>query len=146
MDVAGFSRYEVSTFGHLIDRNTGVAPRVTVRKGCRYYYMKSDDGVWKLLALNRLVYGSFYDGNFDGFRIVHLDGDPSNYMLWNLDSVPIENPTSMRILNVTTGEIYESVTVAGRKLGYSTTLHVPENAKDGRAIFVRKNVQLQVLV
>lgn len=52
---------------------------------------------------------------------------------------------SIQIYNLTTGELYPSLTVAGRKLGFLSNLIVPEHLRDGNSAFWRAGYELIVI-
>lgn len=51
-----------------------------------------------------------------------------------------------KIMNVETGEVYPSLTAAGYKLGYLTTLKLPPHVLDDpEAEFTRRGVRLKIV-
>lgn len=97
----------------------------------------------KHLILHRYIYGKYVDSDIDGFHIHHLDGNPQNNLVCNLIKLMPEqhrevhkhDDTSMhisqeewqkrfdesgcqrKIICITTGKEYKSVTEASRDTG-----------------------------
>lgn len=51
----------------------------------------------------------------------------------------------IKVLDLATEEVYNSLEEAGRKLGYLTSLKVPEWAMDGDEEFVRRGRRLKIV-
>lgn len=52
---------------------------------------------------------------------------------------------AVKVMNLDTKEVYPSLTEAGYRLGYLSTLKVPANAWDGEVEFTRRGVRLKIV-
>lgn len=52
---------------------------------------------------------------------------------------------AVRVKNLDSGEVYSSLTEAGYRLGYLSTLKVPPHAWEDDAEFTRRGVRLKII-
>ena len=88
----GFPRYDVSTHGNVRDRQYDRLVRGSRGpKGRHTLHLVDDHGIQRSVQAHRLVYASFFEYDIpEGIEINHIDGDPSNNFLWNLEEMTHE--------------------------------------------------------
>lgn len=156
MEAKGFPNYLVSNHGKVFDRITRevVLPRGGTR-GRLEVNLKNGYGQF-LVVVARLVAGAFYEESIEGFEIGHVDGDPSNNALWNLEIVTREENRErayalglmrqpVKVLNLDTGETYSSLNEAGRKLGYLSAITLPKGTREKGDEFQSRGFRLRLV-
>lgn len=132
--------YEASSLGRIRSlprRTTGgrvLKQYVNKRNGYCYVSMCRDGNI-KTMRVHKLVYNAFHGNELPyGYDVEHLidhiDGNKANNRIENLEAVTqsenqkrafalgLQKPTSMkRVIDLTTGEIFDSLTDAVRSVG-----------------------------
>lgn len=156
VEVRGFPRYTVSNLGRLFDYVTCEYVRTHVLHGKEHVNLNDDYGR-HLTSVARVVAASFLDRSVEGFDVIHKDGDKSNNAIWNLEVLTHEEnirraeeaglvQKRVRLVNLDTGEVYESVKSAGRILGLLSAVKIPKDAKENGSIFKSGGYRLKVCV
>lgn len=151
----GHPDYLVSNYGSVVKRVTREPVRIFMTKDREAVNLRTD-GWDYIVMLNRLVAGSFFDGEMEGMEVNHLDGDRHNNCIWNLEIVTREENREhayhnrlmqrpLRIQNLETGEIYESCNEAGRRLGLLSAVNVPLKAKQSGSEFRSGGYRLKLV-
>lgn len=79
-------RYMVSNYGNIIDLNRGLSPVYLDQEGYSICYLMRNDGTAINKKLHRMVMMVFNPNpNFAHLQVNHMDGNPSNNMLYNLE-------------------------------------------------------------
>ena len=79
-------RYMVSNFGNIVDLNRGTNPTYFDQEGYAICYLMRNDGTAINKKLHRMVMMLFNPNpNFAHLQVNHIDGNPSNNMLNNLE-------------------------------------------------------------
>lgn len=130
VEARGFPRYDVSTYSLVWDRKREcLLAGSRGPKGRHSYYLVDGAGINRTVQAHRLAYASFFDWDIpEGVEINHIDGDPSNNALWNLEEMTHEqnqlhaNRMGLRhpyrpVVNFETGIEYPSVKSAADSFG-----------------------------
>ena len=132
--IPNFSRYLVSNHGRVVNQQTGrvMSPIKTIAN--RYVVgLTSDMGFTRQLFLHTMVWETFVQEPIDGGSIEYLDDDPQNTAVWNLVLVCARPRARVRVRNVATGEVFDSMAQAARSV----------HAVPGRLIYaVRLNKEI----
>lgn len=156
VEAKGFPDYLVSNLGHVVYSYNKEPVRLRVRpRGRVEVNLRSEYGDF-LMPVARLVASSFFDYSIEGMEVNHIDGDPSNNAIWNLEIVTREQNQEhayehglvkrpIRIQNLDTGEIYESANEAGRKLGLLSNVCVPKGARENGDVFRSGGFRLKLV-
>lgn len=151
VEAKGYPLYRVSSLGRIVEVATGREPQYFLKDGRAQYNLKGPNG-WGIVQQNRLVAASFIEDDISGYDINHADGDRTNNTIINLELMTHDEnrehayqhglmPRPVRIVNLTTGEVYPSRQAAGRALGLIGALAIPKQ----RGVFERKGYRLQVV-
>ena len=123
-----YPNYEVSNYGNVRNKITGIIRKQTDRKGYKKIRINGED-----VIVHRLVADTFYDGDHEGLCVNHIDGDKSNNFLGNLEWVTqsenmkhayrnnIKQPSGgsepIKIIDVDNNIIYDSMHDCAREIG-----------------------------
>lgn len=114
--VPGFERYSVSELGEVRNDETGYILKPTVRADGRMQVnLFYEPCRRKIVYVHKLVY-ELFKGDTKGMYIIHADGDKTNNAVRNLYLSRSSNggkgkarlKRERRVIDVTTGDIYES--------------------------------------
>ena len=109
-----------------------LTPKKQMRSNGRYYDERVDlwkNGKHKTLLVSRLVAMTFCDGYFDGATVNHINGNPTDNTVENLEwttrceniqkgySTGLYDRQKKRVICIETGEVFESMSDAERKKG-----------------------------
>jgi hypothetical protein len=155
VEAKGFPDYLVSNLGRVQHREGWIVEQRVRARGRREVNIGNEHG-WFLVQVHRLVAGSFFVDDIEGLEIDHVDGDPSNNCLQNLEIVTREENRErayqlglmkepVRVLNLDTGEEYPSLTEAGRRLDYTSALTIPRGRRESGYEFQSRGYRLRLV-
>ena len=84
-DLKGYPGYKINPYGEIANEASGYL--VGAGPNTRGYYRVSifdETGTRQTVYVARLVAETFMEG-YSGQRLRHIDGDPSNNAIWNLE-------------------------------------------------------------
>lgn len=137
LPIKDYPNYEVSSEGRVRNIKTGrIMRQQTNRNGYKNLTLRRDNTQHDV-RVHRLVADAFYDGDHYGLDVNHIDGDKTNNFIGNLEwctrkenikhalnsGLRVNNnfgKVKTRILDTSTGRVYESINECARVLGIDT--------------------------
>lgn len=135
VEIDGFPRYLVSNHGRIVNRLTDCVLKPSVDRQGYLHVTLCNNYTQQQILVHRVVAGSFFDFDIDGWEINHRNGIKHDCSIWNLEIVtPSQNvmhayETGLhssdskfypsRIINVDTSEVFSSTSEAARSVGVS---------------------------
>lgn len=125
--IPGFPNYDISSDGKIRNNVTTRILHPSGRKDDRYQVTLYDEGRHKTFYVHKLVHDIFKGKPYSNCIVRHIDGDFKNNSAENLSALPRKGRTlkarlkqRRKVFNVTTHDIYESVTEAARSVNGTT--------------------------
>lgn len=130
LPIKNFPKYEVSSEGRI--RNAITRRILKPGNNAKGYLIVTlyRDGNPYTKKIHRLVANTFYDGQFDGLEVNHIDGNKTNNFIGNLEwctgseninhayKTGLRKPPRMKKVKIIeTGEIYDSMSDCARLIG-----------------------------
>jgi hypothetical protein len=155
VEAKGFPDFLVSNLGEVTEEGGLLVPQLVRAKGRREVNLRNEYGYF-LVQVHRLVAGSFFEDGIEGFEVRHIDGDLSNNTLRNLELITREEHRDhlerlglvkepVRVLNLDTGEEYQSLNEAGRRLGYTSAITIPKGKRVSGYEFQSRGYRLKLV-
>ena len=130
LPIKNFPKYEVSSEGKIRNAITGrILKPGNNTKGYLIVTLYRDGNPYTK-KIHRLVADAFYDGQFDGLEVNHIDGNKTNNFIGNLEwCTGSENinhayktglrkpPRTKKVKIIETGEVYDSMSGCARSIG-----------------------------
>ena len=121
-DIPGFSSYQISNYGYIINRSTfKILKSIIDSYGFERVTVKGDDGKSHPIKIHRALAVAFIPNPNNYKDVIHIDGNKLNNSLDNLTwgIAKYFGRSSRKVKDVTTGICYVSISEAGRNLGVS---------------------------
>lgn len=155
MQHSRYPYYRVSNLGNVLDvrKHEAIEPILSSDGNVRVV-LHTKTYKTEAVILGKLVYEAFRGVELGiHVEIEHLDGNPQNNVIGNLKAVArpmktaflrVEKPPS-RIVNLDTGEVYESARSAAKNLGYATNLPIPPHVRAHGGVFKCRGTTLKLV-
>lgn len=120
-EISRFPNYSVSTHGrirnNITDRTIGgrVTANGELRISLRNAYTTDE------FLIKNIVWETFFGEPLGNRIVVRLNRDITDNALWNLEAVPRPRRKRIRVYNLDTGEVHQSITRAAVSVGMSPT-------------------------
>lgn len=155
VQVKDHPRYLVSNLGNVLDRKTDELVEQRLKQGRLYVSLYNEKGTSSIIAIYRVMAISFFDVDPEGLEVNHIDGNRTNNELWNLEFISREDNAEhayqlglmrrpIKIINLDTGEVYDSLNIAGRRLGLINAIRIPERARTHGDVFIIGSYHLKI--
>lgn len=134
VELEGFSRYLVSNHGRVKNVLTDKLLKPSIKTdGQRAVGLVGDRAQVRTFRLPNIVWEFFGSGDPEGMSFGHIDGDPSNNAIWNLELVPRVRE-QVRIRHNNSGAIYPTIASAARAFGGIPAVRLAYAVRAGKSI------------
>lgn len=86
-DIPGFPGYRISNLGRVFNTKRDRFVKVSVHDGYPRVNLRLPEGKATIVGIHRLIAFAFIEGYFEGAVVNHIDGNPGNHNIENLEWV-----------------------------------------------------------